>query len=1244
MANTQTTRDTLLRFLIGLEGEEQLKTLTKNILEVGEAGEKAQPEVAGFLKEIADANRLKKASEQFRDLRTRITEVQKEYQDTRKRVSELGEAMLATENPTKRQTREFESARVSLEKHGNQLTKLMGQYRSMKGDLESAGLSTTNLAKANDQLNQKSALAVAGLQRLEQAVLSEKRAADEAATAAKARADIEKDLVDQIRLRREALTRAIQDQARKEAAAQQEIVEVQKRREEMSRALIAAQAAETAAQVAAAQRTRDALRAQLAESDAAYRRQTEAARRSAEAVRGQSDALARYRAGVRETVVANSQLAQSSDGLRAAMGPLRAVLAGVLGYLTFHSAVQGVRNLISVGDAAERARIQLGGLYKDQQLGNLAFDKLQELARKTGVQMQVLLDGAVRLKSFGLEPLDGTLAGLIDQNARLGGNMDRLRGIILAVGQAWAKQKLQGEEILQLVERGVPVWDLLAKVTGKNGAELQEMSRKGQITRDIMEQLFKAIAENSKGAAAENLKTFGGLFALLQERIQRFYLAVNDAGVLDYFKNTLKEAIAAIDEAVKNGSFQEWARKVSDALITIADAVKGTIQFIWQHTEAIKALAAAYAAVKLMGFVTMLKAVRLEMIATTAAASGLGTASAATAAGGVSKLASTLLAIPRLIKFSIVGIGIEVALGQIFRLMDAIEQYNDTQRDLALAQGALASTQQDLNLKIEQWKKLYADAAKEAVLSSDQVTAATRNQLEVFALNTEGAIKYYRALYLEAKKAEDGFAMTEARSNLIRLEDQLKAIQNQLVLVAEETKKSATRFSEFSTKAAAEFDKLINKGKSVRQAVDGMFDGLDLTTSEGLKKAVEVLEQVGARGGEAAKVIEQEFRKALLKLKDEDLEAFRLAAANTFADGSKQAELFQMTLDKISFDKLGVDIEAIKTGFTDAGRVAIDAFNDVLVKLEDLGLTAEQQSQVVATAFDKAFSAATTKKEIEALKAALMEAFNNGQISATEFRSRIEQVNAKLSEMGATGVQANQAIANSSGAAAEGLENVAAAADTAASSTADAGDAAASAAQDNRDMADATELASVSLGGMSQAAAETYAALNKYAGAPRLWIRMMNGVTQHLKEQQEQAARRIAQLDEEMARYDPMAQKLEMLRAQYGMLDDATLQEIAQREERLAQMRERSEREAEQAKKEREKAEAERIAAENARRQKQAEQREKEGPAPSGGLGTFNVNVNAVGGTVSKEELARAARELAPMIVREIQFSQKNSR
>ncbi|MDF5999596.1 tape measure protein [Pseudomonas aeruginosa] len=55
--------------------------------------------------------------------------------------------------------------------------------------------------------------------------------------------------------------------------------------------------------------------------------------------------------------------------------------------------------------------------------------------------------------------------------------MERLEASRQQSVRLWAKQKLQTEEILQLVERGVPAWDMLAKVAGKNAVQLEDLEQ-----------------------------------------------------------------------------------------------------------------------------------------------------------------------------------------------------------------------------------------------------------------------------------------------------------------------------------------------------------------------------------------------------------------------------------------------------------------------------------------------------------------------------------------------------------------------------------------------------------------------------------------------------------------------------------------------------------------------------------------------------------------------------------------------
>ena len=72
-----------------------------------------------------------------------------------------------------------------------------------------------------------------------------------------------------------------------------------------------------------------------------------------------------------------------------------------------------------------------------------------------------------------MDPMDGTLQALVDKNAQLGGSMEDLNGIILQLGQGWTKQKLQSQDIIAIMERGIPVWDLLSDAMGKTAGEVK---------------------------------------------------------------------------------------------------------------------------------------------------------------------------------------------------------------------------------------------------------------------------------------------------------------------------------------------------------------------------------------------------------------------------------------------------------------------------------------------------------------------------------------------------------------------------------------------------------------------------------------------------------------------------------------------------------------------------------------------------------------------------------------------------
>lgn len=204
---------------------------------------------------------------------------------------------------------------------------------------------------------------------------------------------------------------------------------------------------------------------------------------------------------------------------------------------------------------------------------------VEEYAKKVVFSQQEIAGSLLKLRNFGFSQADAetALPALIDQVSKLGGTYEDLDGIILAVGQAWAKQKLQGEEILQLVERGVPVWDLLAKVTGKSVTEIQKLSESGKLGRDVIRDLLVEIGKGASGAAAGQLNTYNGLVSQLTKAWSALLVEIGDSGVFDRLKNILRGLIDFLGRPETIGIFTRFAEVGVLALEKVSEGVQNLL-------------------------------------------------------------------------------------------------------------------------------------------------------------------------------------------------------------------------------------------------------------------------------------------------------------------------------------------------------------------------------------------------------------------------------------------------------------------------------------------------------------------------------------------------------------------------------------------------------------------------------------------------------------------------------------------
>lgn len=941
-----------------------------------------------------------------------------------------------------------------------------------------------------------------------------------------------------------------------------------------------------------------ALRQRLDEGDEAFRKFAQAGTASAEA-------LQRYRAGADAAASGSRNLAEQGGRLQGIFSGLRGLIAPVLAYLSFDAAKQGITNLLGVGAAAENARRSLQNLYGGVEAGNAAYAGLQDMAKKNGVAFNDLVDTAKKLKAFGLDPLTGSLQALIDQNAAVGGSMQDLDGKVLALGQAWAKQKLQGEEILQLVERGVPVWELLQKATGKNVQELQKLSEKGALGRDVIRSLYEELGKANSGAAERGLSSLSGLLSQVSARWTEFRQKVADNGVTEYFKRQMDGLLGAsgnmdaLAKRVADGviGLLEALRKLGTQLAPIGAAIGNLTLFLARHAEAVANVIKAWALFRAVEIAAGFGKITQSIIASTTALVAQNTAMAATArsgaaVGGLSGLYAALTgriaaaagAALQLVR--VLGIPAAITAGVVM-LAKAYEGVVEARARLWQSEAALRSQQQD-QLKLgQQLQQLYRDSATVAVQSGAAVSQMTRDQAADYRFALEQARAYYRGVMNEAIATGDVLKQAAAKEKFDELGQAIVGVKAQLENLAKAA--DPRGLQAFVDAAVGKFDELVTKSKDANKAVAGIFDGIDFRQADGIAQAGDILTQLAARGKDAGNAIKAELSAALAKVAQEDLPAIKAQAEAAMAAGVTGAKQFADAVASVNLQRLGVDIDAIKTGFTAAGRSAVDAFRGAVDEVDKLGLTVEQRSRAIAQAFDSAFRQASTKAELAALKAALQDALAAGDIGFAEFQQRVAETDAKLAAVAGTGEKMGDKVAGAAAKAATALTAVSSSASNAGISLGKAADriedTSAAARKGQGTLASYT----LSFKGMNAAAAQALVAMNKYlvdgltGSFSSVYKQKMEWLTHNMQEQYQQLQKLIEATEQQASQYDENEQRLVALRQQYSWLADDELQRLIDAEDKLKQGRERA---AEDAKRQAEETaaayEAQRKAAEEA--------------------------------------------------------------
>ncbi|HHF5251808.1 TPA: tape measure protein [Haemophilus influenzae] len=222
----------------------------------------------------------------------------------------------------------------------------------------------------------------------------------------------------------------------------------------------------------------------------------------------------------------------------------------------------------------EMAGIRMKQTFGDQ--GDAANKWLQKFATDTPMAFADTQQAMMRLKTAGIDPMNGSLQALVDYNAKVGGDAENLNGYISAISKGFIKGKLSMEEINPLLERNVKVFDLLAQETGGKytADQMQKMLQEGKLGRKAIAALLRAMGRDAKGAAKEQMKTWDGLVSNLEDTWTSMQARFMEHGAFDTLKKEMGSFVDWLNEKIDDGTLDEFAKTVSDVLVKALQELK----------------------------------------------------------------------------------------------------------------------------------------------------------------------------------------------------------------------------------------------------------------------------------------------------------------------------------------------------------------------------------------------------------------------------------------------------------------------------------------------------------------------------------------------------------------------------------------------------------------------------------------------------------------------------------------------
>lgn len=281
--------------------------------------------------------------------------------------------------------------------------------------------------------------------------------------------------------------------------------------------------------------------------------------------------------GMEKSITSMSQHTDKHTGLMGASfgkvaGSVGLVIGAIKGFSAAKDIIFGFNSTLDTATQAFTTMLGSGEAAKS------FLDDLKKFALTTPFEFEDLITSSQRLTAMGFAAKDviPTMTAIGDSVAALGGGKDVMNGIILALGQMKQKGKVSAEEMNQMIERGIPAWEYLAKAIGTDVPTAMALAKKGAINADqAIAGILQGMEQKTGGMMAHQSQTFKGAMSNIHDAVVQL-----TAQAFRPFYKMVESGTVILANFAGSQKFQDWAANVSDAVGGVVNSFTNGIKTI----------------------------------------------------------------------------------------------------------------------------------------------------------------------------------------------------------------------------------------------------------------------------------------------------------------------------------------------------------------------------------------------------------------------------------------------------------------------------------------------------------------------------------------------------------------------------------------------------------------------------------------------------------------------------------------